>query len=139
MNWIFWALMSAFFAGATAVLAKVGVTGISSNLATAIRTSVVLVTTWIIVGVSEGSVSFGLLTKRTWIFLGLSGVATALSWLCYFRALQLGQAGQVASLDKLSVVVVVLFSAMFLDEAITAKTLLGVGLIVGGAILLITK
>lgn len=139
MNWIFWALMSAFFAGATAVLAKVGVTGISSNLATAIRTSVVLVTTWIIVGVSEGSVSFGLLTKRTWIFLGLSGVATALSWLCYFRALQLGQAGQVASLDKLSVVVVVLFSAMFLGEAITAKTLLGVGLIVGGAILLITK
>src|SRR5882757_10914775 len=98
MNWIFWALLSAFFAGLTAVLAKIGVAGVDSNLATAVRTTVVLVFTWSIALSAKSSAMAALsrLSHRTWIFLALSGVATGLSWLCYFRALQLGDASRVA-------------------------------------------
>jgi hypothetical protein len=90
MQWFFWALSSAFFAGVTALLAKIGVSGLNSNLATAIRTSVILIFTWAIVFMTSGSIDVQSISRKTWIFLVLSGVATGLSWLCYFRALQIG-------------------------------------------------
>src|ERR1700692_6447 len=102
MNWFIWALLSAFFAGLTAVLAKVGVQHVNSNLATAIRTVVILVFAWSVVLFTK-SLSITAIGRRTWIFLILSGIATGLSWLCYFRALQLGEASQVAPVDKISV------------------------------------
>jgi transporter family protein len=106
MNWLFWSLLSAGFAAATAILAKIGVTGVDSNLATAIRTSVILVFTWAIAIATSRPGSVAQLSSRTWLFLVLSGFATGLSWLCYFRALQLGPASRVAPIDKLSVVFV---------------------------------
>ena len=136
MNWILWALLSALFAGLTAVLAKVGVSGVNSNLATAIRTTVVLLFTW---GIAFGSVSpslLGTITRRTWLFLTLSGLATGLSWLCYFRALQLGNASRVAPIDKLSVVFVMAFAALFLHEQLTWHHWAGGTLMVVGALLL---
>jgi transporter family protein len=139
MNWLYWSLLSAFFAGLTAVLAKVGVANVDSNLATAIRTGVVLVFAWTIAGFSSESGALGSLSRRTWLFLALSGIATGLSWLCYFRALQLGRASQVAPIDKLSVVFVVVFAALFLREPVTPKVGLGCGLIVCGAVVLAWK
>ena len=136
MNWIYWSLLSAAFAGATAVLAKVGVAGIDSNLATAIRTSVILVFTWVIAYTTSKPGAVGNLTSRTWVFLVLSGLATGLSWLCYFRALQLGEASRVAPIDKLSVVFVILFAALFLGERLTLGRGAGGLLIVAGAIVL---
>ncbi len=102
-NWLVWSLLSAIFAGATAVLAKIGVTGIDSNFATAIRTTVILIFTWMVASFTRSYWSSGTISFRTWLFLGLSGLATGLSWLCYFRALQLGEASRVAPMDKLSV------------------------------------
>ncbi len=113
MNWLFWALLSALFAGLTAILAKVGVKDVDSNLATAIRTSVILVFAWIVAAVTNRQ-SLQTLSSRTWLFLALSGVATGASWLCYFRALQLGDASKVAPVDKLSVVVAIVLAAIFL-------------------------
>jgi transporter family protein len=139
MNWLFWSLLSALFAGATAVLAKVGVAGVNSNLATAIRTSVVLVFAWAIAFASARPMALGALSRRTWLFLGLSGLATGLSWLCYFRALQLGEASQVAPIDKLSVIFVLVFAALFLQEPLTLRSGLGGLLIVAGAIVLALK
>ncbi len=138
-SWIFWSLLSALFAGATAVLAKVGVGGVDSNLATAIRTTVILVFAWAIAFVTSRPMALSSLGARTWVFLGLSGVATGLSWLCYFRALQLGQASQVAPIDKLSVVFVLAFAALFLHEPLTLRSGLGAALIVAGAIVLALK
>lgn len=136
MNWLFWALLSAVFAGATAVLAKVGVRGVDSNLATAVRTSVVLVFAWG-VALATGPVSaVAGLSRKTWLFLVFSGLATGLSWLCYFRALQLGEASKVAPVDKLSVVCVIVFAALFLGEPLTVKTALGGALICAGALVL---
>ena len=135
-NWFFWALLSAFFAGLTAILAKVGVAGINSNLATAIRTSVVLIFTWgIAFATSKPSAMFEL-NRRTWIFLTLSGLATGLSWLCYFRALQLGEASRVAPVDKLSVIFVIAFAALFLHEHLTWHQWIGGLLIFIGALVL---
>jgi len=138
-SWIFWSLLSALFAGATAVLAKVGVAGIDSNLATAIRTTVVLAFAWAIALLTSRPFSLSALQGRTWLFLGLSGLATGLSWLCYFRALQLGQASQVAPIDKLSVVFVLVFAATFLHEPLTLRSGVGGLLIVAGAIVLAWK
>lgn len=138
-SWAFWALLSALFAGATAVLAKVGVTGISSNLATAIRTSVVLLLAWAVVLATRETAALSSLTRRTWLFLTLSGLATGLSWLCYFKALQLGEASRVAPVDKLSVVFVLIFAALFLNEPLTLRTILGSALVAGGAMLLAFK
>jgi transporter family protein len=138
-SWIFWSLLSALFAGVTAILAKVGVTGVDSNLATAIRTSVILVFAWAIAFVTARPAALATLSGRTWLFLALSGVATGLSWLCYFRALQLGQASQVAPVDKLSVVFVLVLAALFLHEPLTLKSGLGGLLIVAGALVLATK
>lgn len=136
MNWFFWALLSAFFAGATAVLAKIGVQQVDSNLATAIRTTVVLVFAWSVALLANPLSSLGTLSRRTWLFLTLSGLATGLSWLCYFRALQLGPASKVAPVDKLSVVFVLIFAACFLSEALTWRTALGGALITAGAVVL---
>ncbi|MFI5335621.1 MAG: EamA family transporter [Opitutales bacterium] len=139
MTWVFWALLSALFAGATAVLAKVGVAGVDSNLATAIRTAVILVFAWVIAGVTAKPGALQELTGRNWLFLVLSGLATGLSWLCYFRALQLGEASQVAPVDKLSVVFVLVFAALFLREPLTLRTVAGVLLVTGGALVLAWK
>jgi transporter family protein len=139
MNWFIWALLSAFFAGATAILAKIGVSGVNSNLATAIRTTVVLVFTWGIALATTNMASLHTLSKRTWMFLVLSGLATGLSWLCYFRALQLGQASRVAPVDKLSVVFVIVFAATFLHEELTWHQWVGGILIVSGAVILAFK
>ncbi|OAM89268.1 EamA family transporter [Termitidicoccus mucosus] len=139
MNWIIWSLLSALFAGLTAIFAKIGVANIGSNLATAIRTCVILVLVWVIAIATKESSAIATLTKRHWLFLILSGLATGLSWLCYFRALQLGEASRVAPIDKLSIVFVLLFAGLFLHEPITWKSMCGVGLIVCGGILLALK
>jgi transporter family protein len=138
-SWIFWSLLSAVFAGLTAVLAKVGVTGVNSNLATAIRTTVILVFAWAIAFATVRPVALGALSGRTWLFLALSGLATGVSWLCYFRALQLGNASQVAPVDKLSVVFVLALAALFLREPLTLRSALGALLITAGAIVLAWK
>ncbi len=136
MTWLGWALLSAVFAAATAILAKVGVTGIDSNLATAIRTTVVLIFTWTLAIAFEKHHAMAEISRRSWLFLVLSGIATGLSWLCYFRALQTGPASQVAPVDKLSVVIVIVAAWLFLGESMTPMKLLGGGLITAGAIVL---
>ena len=139
MSWFVWALLSAFFAGVTAILAKVGVAGVNSNLATAIRTTVVLVFAWGIAFVTSKPTAVFELSRRTWLFLALSGLATGLSWLCYFRALQLGEASRVAPVDKLSVVFVIALAALFLHERLTWQQWVGGGLVVAGAVVLAWK
>ena len=139
MNWLHWSLLSAGFAGLTAVLAKVGVNGVDSNLATAVRTTVVLVFAWGVALATSPASALLALSRRTWLFLALSGLATGLSWLCYFRALQLGDASKVAPIDKLSVVFVLLLAALFLGEPLSPKTALGGGLITAGAVVLAWK
>jgi len=141
MNWIGWAILSAVFAAATALLAKVGVAHVDSNLAMALRTSVVVVFAWAIVFAFARPGIGGLgeirsLDRRTLLFLALSGLATGLSWLCYFRALQLGPASRVAPLDKLSVPLVILFAWLLLGEKLTPPTLIGGLLITAGAVVI---
>jgi transporter family protein len=138
-NWLAWSLLSAVFAGATAVLAKIGVTGVDSNFATAIRTTVILLFTWMIASFTRAHWSFGNISFRTWLFLILSGLATGLSWLCYFRALQLGEASRVAPMDKLSVLFAILFAAIVLGETLTWHHWLGGGLVLMGAVILALK
>jgi transporter family protein len=135
MNWLYWALLSALFAGVTAVLAKVGVRDIDSNLATAIRRAVILVFAWSIVFFSNRQ-PLNTVTPRTWLFLVLSGLATGASWLCYFRALQLGEASRVAPVDKLSVVVAMALAVIFLHEQLTWQHWVGGALIVSGTLVL---
>jgi transporter family protein len=135
MNWFLWSLLSAFFAGLTAVLAKVGVENVNSNLATAIRTVVILIFAWSVAFFTENQ-PISSLGRRTWIFLVLSGIATGLSWLCYFRALQLGEASQVAPVDKLSVVIAIVLAATFLHERVTWHHWVGGILIFMGAVVL---
>jgi bacterial/archaeal transporter family protein len=136
MEWLFWAVLSAMFAGATAILAKIGVAGINSNLATAIRTTVILLFSWIIALATTRGGEFWSIGKKTWIFLILSGIATGLSWLCYFRALQVGEVSKVAPIDKLSVVVAMALAIAFLGEKLNLRGGVGAGLIVLGAIVL---
>lgn len=136
MTWLVWSLLSAVFAAATAILAKLGVAGIDSNLATAVRTSVVFVLVWGIALAEAPVAAVSQIGRRTLMFLVLSGLGTGLSWLCYFRALQLGQASRVAPIDKLSVVFVVAFAALFLGERITRATVAGAMLIAAGAVIL---
>ena len=135
MSWFVWALLSAFFAGLTAILAKVGVEHVNSNLATAIRTVVILVFAWSVALFTETQ-PLSSIGKRTWIFLILSGFATGLSWLCYFRALQLGQASRVAPVDKLSVVIAIALATIFLHEKLTWHHWAGGLLIFTGAVVL---
>jgi bacterial/archaeal transporter family protein len=139
MQWLIWALLSALFAGITATFAKIGVTDVNSNLATAIRTSVILLFSWLIAALTTKSGEFSAIGKRAWIFLILSGISTGLSWLCYFRALQVGEVSKVAPIDKLSVVVAMALAILFFRERINAREGLGAGLIVLGAVLLAWK
>jgi transporter family protein len=135
LSWFYWAVLSALFAGLTAVLAKVGVQAIDSNLATAIRTTVILVFAWSVALVTRTQ-AVTTIPPKAWLFLVLSGFATGLSWLCYFRALQLGEASKVAPVDKLSVVVAIALAALFLHERLTWQHWLGGTLIVSGTIVL---
>jgi bacterial/archaeal transporter family protein len=137
--WLLWALLSALFAGLTAVFAKIGVVSINSNLATAIRTTIILVFTWLIALSSSQPADLLRLPFRSWLFLFLSAVATGLSWLCYFRALQMGEVAKVAPIDKLSVVVAIIISMLFLGERLSVREGFGVGLIVCGALFLAWK
>ena len=135
--WAVYALCSAFFAALTSILAKVGIEGVNSNLATAVRTAVVLVMAWLVVfatGTAEGVWSIG---RRSWLFLVLSGLATGASWLFYFKALQIGDASKVIPVDKFSVVLGILMAFIFLHEAVSAKTLIGGALIAIGTFVLI--
>jgi bacterial/archaeal transporter family protein len=136
MSWLIWALLSAFFAAVTAILAKVGVAGVDANLATAVRTTVVLGFTWLLALAAREPNLFQGFSGKTWLFLFLSGMATGLSWLCYFHALQAGPASRVAPIDKLSVALVILFGALFLGESLTWGKGIGGVLIVAGAIVI---
>lgn len=136
--WWIYALLSAAFAALTAIFAKVGIKGVDSDLATAIRTVVILVLAWGIV-LFKGNSSIGSLNKTNWIFLILSGCATGLSWIFYFRALQLGKVEQVAPLDKLSVPLAIILAAIFLGEKLTLKDSIGAFLIIAGTFVLILK
>jgi transporter family protein len=137
--WWFYALLSAFFAALTAILAKIGVADIPSNLATAIRTIVILVLAWAIVFARGEYKSVGIVSKHGLLFLVLSGIATGCSWIFYFKALQLGKVSQVAPVDKLSVALTIILSAIFLHETLTLKTAIGAGLIIAGTLVLILK
>jgi bacterial/archaeal transporter family protein len=136
MSWIGWALLSAIFAAATALLAKVGVQRVDSNLATAIRTTVVVIFAWGIALALGKHGEIRTLDRRTILFLTLSGLATGLSWLCYFRALQLGPASRVAPLDKLSVPLVMVFAVLTLGEKMDAAAIVGGLLITAGAVVM---
>lgn len=136
MNWLVWSLLSAIFAAATALLAKLGIAHVDSNLATAIRTSFVVVFAWAIALSLNSHAGLAQIDRRSWVFLGASGIATGLSWLCYFRALSLGPASKVAPIDKLSVVFVILLAAPVLGEIITPAKIAGGALIVAGAVVL---
>jgi transporter family protein len=138
-TWQTWALLSAFFAALTAIFAKVGVENISPDFATFIRTIVILIALAAILLSTGEFQSFGSITTRTYVFLVLSGLATGASWVCYFRALKIGNASQVAPVDKLSVVLVALFGVAFLGERLTGANWLGVGLMGAGAFLLAAK
>jgi transporter family protein len=139
MEWFFWALLSALFAGATAILAKIGVADVNSNLATAIRTSVILIFSWGIAIFTTNGSSIAAIDKKAWIMLVLSGLATGLSWLCYFRALQVGEVSKVAPIDKLSVVVAIGLGMLILREKLDLREGIGVALIVLGALVLALK
>lgn len=134
-SWQFWAVLSALFAALTAIFAKIGVEQINSDLATFIRTIVVIVLLAAILVATDGFQNPATVPGRTWLFLLLSGLATGASWLCYFRALKIGQAAQVAPIDKLSVVLVAIFGVIFLGEKLNALNWIGVALIGAGAIL----
>jgi transporter family protein len=136
MSWVAWAVLSALFAGVTAVLAKVGVGNVNSHLATAIRTTVVLVLAWAIALAAAPPTELVLPARRTLLFLALSGVATGLSWICYFRALQLGEASRVAPIDKLSVVFVIILAGVFLRERLGWQQIVGGTLIVAGSLVI---
>jgi len=137
--WIYYALLSAVFAAFTAIFAKMGVSNINSNLATGIRTVIILVLVWSIVFIKGEAKDIGSLSKFNLIFLVLSGVATGLSWLFYFKALQIGKVSQVAAVDKLSVAIAIILSLFFFKETLTLKTAIGALLIIGGTILLAFK
>ena len=137
--WWFYALLSAFFAALTAIFAKIGVENVNSNLATAIRTVVVLIMIWMIVFFRNEYKAIGELSSRNWIFLGISGIATGFSWIFYFKALQMGEVSKVAGIDKLSLALTIIFAVLFLGETLTWKTAVGAGLIIAGTLFLIWK
>jgi transporter family protein len=135
LSWQFWALLSAMFAALTAIFAKIGIENVNADFATFIRTIVILATLALILLATRQFQAPDTISGRTYVFLILSGLATGGSWICYFRALKIGQAAQVAPIDKLSVVLVALFGVVFLGEKLTAPNWLGVALIAMGAVL----
>ena len=135
--WAIFAILSAIFAALTSILAKVGIEGINSNLATAVRTIVVVLMAWFMVFITGNQNGIVDISKKSWIFLILSGLATGASWLCYYKALQLGEASKVVPIDKLSIVITIVLAFIFLGEQITLKTLIGCCLIVTGTFIMI--
>ena len=135
--WLVFAVLSAIFAAITSILAKIGIEGVNSNLATAIRTVVVVLMAWGIVALTNAQSGIAEISKRSWIFLTLSGLATGASWLCYFKALQLGDASKVVSVDKFSIVITLVMAAVFLHEQFTVKTIIGSVLITLGTFFII--
>lgn len=135
-NWVFWALLSAVFAAFTAIFAKVGVQGVDSDLATLVRTLVILVVLSLFIALTGKWTNPFALPGRTWLFLGLSGLATGASWVCYFRALQIGDASKVAPIDKLSLVLVALFAVAFLGERPSLREWGGIAMVAGGVLVL---
>lgn len=136
-RWMIYAVLSAVFAALTSILGKIGIENVESNLGTAIRTGVVLIMAWIVVFVTHSQHEIRKIDKKSWLFIILSGMATGLSWLCYYRALQDGPASVVAPIDKLSTLVTVLFSAIFLRERITAKSGIGLTLVTAGTLVML--
>ena len=135
--WVIYAILSAFFAALTSILAKIGIQDINSNLATAIRTIVVLVMAWLIVLITGKQNGIGNIGYKNWLFLVLSGIATGLSWLCYYRALQIGEASKVMPVDKFSLVIGMILAFIVLKETVTLKTIIGGALITLGTFVLI--
>lgn len=132
--WLVFAALSAVFAALTSILAKIGIDGVNSNLATAIRTIVVLIMAWIMVFITHSQSGIASIGKRSWLFLVLSGLATGISWLCYYKALQIGEASKVVPVDKMSVVLTTLMAFAFLNEKLTVKSIIGVILITAGTL-----
>ena len=130
--WLVFAALSAVFAALTSILAKIGIDGVNSNLATAIRTIVILIMAWVMVFVTNSQSGIASIGKRSWLFLILSGLATGASWLCYYKALQIGEASKVVPVDKMSVVITMLMAFAILGEKLTVKSIIGVILITAG-------
>lgn len=135
--WFILALGSSVFAALTSILAKIGIDGVNSNLATAIRTFVVLIMSWGMVFLTNSQSGFGDISRRSWVFLILSGLATGASWLCYYKALQIGEASKVVPVDKLSVVITMILAAIVLHEQFTPKSVIGCILIGAGTLLMV--
>ena len=135
--WFIFAILSAIFAALTSILAKIGIEGVNSNLATAVRTIVVVLMAWLMVFITGSQNGLMDISKKSWIFLILSGLATGASWLCYYKALQLGEASKVVPIDKLSIVITIILAFVFLGEQITLKTLIGCSLIIAGTFVMI--
>lgn len=135
--WFWFALLSAVFAALTSILAKVGIEGVNSNLATAVRTAVVVIMAWGMVFLTNTQNGLTRISTKSWIFLILSGLATGASWLCYYRALQIGDASKVVPIDKLSVVITLILAFVFLHEEFTAKSLAGSVLITAGTLIMV--
>ena len=135
--WLLFAILSSVFAALTSILAKIGIEGVNSNLATAIRTAVVLVMSWGMVFLTNAQKGFGDISQKSWLFLILSGLATGASWLCYYKALQMGEASKVVPIDKLSVVITLVLAFVFLHEQFTTKSLIGCVLIGAGTLLMV--
>lgn len=135
--WLILAILSAVFAALTSILAKIGIEGVNSNLATAIRTMVVVAMAWGMVFLTNAQGGMSAISKKSWIFLILSGLATGASWLCYYRALQIGQASKVVPIDKLSVVITLVLAFVFLHEEFTVKSLIGCILIGAGTLVMV--
>lgn len=135
--WFVFALLSAVFAALTSILAKVGIEGVNSNLATALRTIVVLAMAWGMVFLTNAQGGISAISKKSWLFLVLSGLATGASWLCYYKALQLGEASKVVPIDKLSVVITLILAFVFLHESFTSKSVIGAVLITAGTLIMV--
>lgn len=135
--WFVFALLSAVFAALTSVLAKVGIDGVNSNLATALRTCVVLAMAWLMVFITHAQGGIGSIGRKSWVFLILSGLATGASWLCYYKAIQMGSVSKVAPIDKLSVVITLILAVIFLHEDFTVKSAIGAALITAGTVLMV--
>lgn len=135
--WLLFAILSAVFAALTSILAKIGIEGVDSNLATAIRTVVVVVMAWVMVFITQAQGGITAISRKSWIFLILSGLATGASWICYYRALQMGEASKVVPVDKMSVVITLILAFVFLHEQFTAKSVIGCVLIAAGTLIMV--
>ena len=136
-SWVIYAILSAFFAALTSILAKIGISDINSNLATALRTCVVLAMAWLMVFITHTQSGIGSIGRKSWVFLILSGLATGASWLCYYKAIQMGSVSKVAPIDKLSVVITLILAVIFLHEDFTVKSAIGAMLITAGTVLMV--